>query len=58
MPPLRQFDQEDYQALPLALVGLGKGIFEVVIRPEISRDRLAFIGGLVIGGVVTDKLTH
>jgi len=22
MPPLRQFDQEDYAALPLALVGL------------------------------------
>ncbi len=58
MPPLRQFDREDYAALPLALVGLGVAAFEVIIKPEITPTRLAFIGGLVVGAVVTDKLIH
>ena len=54
MPKLRQFDQEDYQALPLALVGLGVAAYEVVIKPEITPSRLAFLGGLVIGaGVIS-----
>ena len=58
MPPLRQFDQEDYAALPLALVGLGVAAFEVIIKPELTPTRLAFIGGLVVGVVITDKLIH
>lgn len=57
MPPLRQFDQEDYQALPLALVGLGVAAFEVIIKPELTPTRLAFIGGLVIGAGVAYKLS-
>ena len=57
MPPLRQFDQEDYQALPLALVGLGVAAYEVIIKPELTPTRLAFIGGLVIGAGVAYKLS-
>ncbi len=58
MPPLRQFDREDYQALPLALVGLGIAAWEVIIKPELTPARLAFIGGLVTGAVVADKIIN
>jgi hypothetical protein len=57
MPPLRQFERDDYQALPLALVGLGVAAYEVIIKPEITPTRLAFIGGLVIGAGVAYKLS-
>ena len=52
MPPLRQFDKDDYEALPLALVGLGVATWEVIVKPELTPTRLAFIGGLVVGAVV------
>lgn len=58
MPPLRQFDQADYQALPLALVGLGVATWEIMVKPELTPTRLAFIGGLVLGAVVASALTN
>ena len=58
MPPLRQFDKDDYEALPLALVGLGVATWEVIVKPELTPTRLAFIGGLVVGAVVASMPTQ
>jgi len=50
-------DREDYKVLPLAIVGAAEGIARYYIKPEITTERVAFLGGLVIGALVAKSLS-
>lgn len=45
-------EQEDYRLLPLATVGLAKGIYEVYMKPHNKQELIENMGILVgVGGL-------
>ena len=51
-------EREDLRVLPLASVGVVKGVWEVFIRPELTAERLAFAGGVALGALAAKSLTQ